>query len=207
MKNVLKQMETQEISLKRELQRKGVHVTSLLIVAGYYILPKAAVLLIMTLFLILFMEIEFVRIDIKLKLPLFHKLYRKKEEDTLSGNVFFLIGAIIAISVFSKEIAIAAILMTTFGDAAAALFGKRFGRTWIPKVKNRAVEGCMAEFAVDLLIGFVFLDSWPVILVMAGTATIVETVVEKIDDNLLIPLFAGFNAQIISYIISLGYLS
>jgi len=60
---------------------------------------------------------------------------------------------------------------------------------------------------VDLLIGFVFLGSWPVILVMAGTATIVETVVEKIDDNLLIPLFAGFNAQIISYIISLGYLS
>ena len=53
-------METEEISLKRELQRKVVHVTSLLIVAGYYILPKAAVLLIMTLFLILFLEIEFV---------------------------------------------------------------------------------------------------------------------------------------------------
>jgi dolichol kinase len=68
-------MDTEEISLKRELQRKVVHVTSLLIVASYYILPKAAVLLIMTLFLILFLEIEFVRIDLKLKLPLFHKLY------------------------------------------------------------------------------------------------------------------------------------
>jgi len=197
----------QEISLKRELQRKVVHATSLLIAVGYYILPKEAVLLLMTLFLILFLEIEFVRIDLKLKLPFFHKLYREKEEDRLSGNVFFLIGAIIAISVFSKEIAIAAILMTTFGDAAAAIFGKRFGRTWIPKLKNRAVEGCMAEFVVDLVIGFIFLGSWPVILVMAGTATIGETVVEKIDDNLLIPLFAGFNAQIISYIISLGYLS
>jgi phytol kinase len=97
--------------------------------------------------------------------------------------------------------------MTTFGDAAAALFGKRFGRTWIPKLKNRAVEGCMAEFVVDLLIGLVVLGSWPIILVMAGAATIVETVVEKIDDNLLIPLFAGFNAQIISYILSRGYMS
>jgi phytol kinase len=200
-------METQEISLKREVQRKAVHVTTLLIVVGYYILPKAVVLPIMTLFLILFLEIEFVRIDLKLKLPLFHNLYRKKEEDRLSGNVFFLIGAIIAISVFYKEIAIAAILMTTFGDAAAALFGKRFGRTWIPKLKNRAVEGCMAEFVVDLLIGFVFLESLPVIIVMAGTATIVETVVDKIDDNMLIPVFAGFNAQIITYIISLGYMS
>ncbi|HID20135.1 MAG TPA: CTP--2,3-di-O-geranylgeranyl-sn-glycero-1-phosphate cytidyltransferase [Methanophagales archaeon] len=200
-------MERQEISLKRELQRKVVHVTSLLIVVGYYILPKEAVLLIMTVFLILFLEIEFVRIDLKLKLPFFHKLYRAKEEDRLSGNVFFLIGAIIAVSVFSKEIAIAAILMTTFGDASAAIFGKRFGRTWIPKLKNRAVEGCMAEFVVDLLIGFVFLRSWLVILVMAGTATIVETVVNRIDDNLLIPLFSGFNAQILTYIISLGYLS
>jgi len=100
-------------------------------------------------------------------------------------------------------------VMTTIGDASAAIFGKRFGRTWIPKLKDRAVEGCMAEFAVDLLIGFVFLNSYPwlIILVMAGTATIVETVVNKIDDNLLIPLFSGFNAQILTYMISLGYLS
>ena len=200
-------MATQEFSLKRELQRKAVHVTSVLIVIFYYFLPKEAILLPLTLFLILFLEVEFIRLDLRLKLPFFHKLYRENEKDRLSGNVFFLMGAIIAISVFSKEIAIAAILMTTIGDASAAIFGKRFGRTWIPKLKNRAVEGCMAEFMVDLLIGFIFLNSWLVILVMAGTATIVETVVNKIDDNLLIPLFSGFNAQILTYIISLGYLS
>ncbi len=200
-------MEAQEFSLKRELQRKAVHVTSVLIVIFYYFLPKEAILLPMTLFLILFLEVEFIRLDLKLKLPFFHKLYRENEKDRLSGNVFFLMGAIIAISVFSKEIAIAAILMTMIGDAFAAIFGKRFGKTWIPKLKDRAVEGCMAEFMVDLLIGFVFLHSWLVILVMAGTATIVETVVNKIDDNLLIPLFSGFNAQILTYIISSGYLS
>ena len=200
-------MATQEFSLKRELQRKAVHVTSVLIVIFYYFLPKEAILLPLTLFLILFLEVEFIRLDLRLKLPFFHKLYRENEKDRLSGSVFFLMGAIIAISVFSKEIAIAAILMTTIGDASAAIFGKRFGRTWIPKLKDRAVEGCTAEFAVDLLIGFVFLRPWLVILVMAGTATIVETVVNKIDDNLLIPLFSGFNAQILTYIISLGYLS
>jgi len=200
-------MAAQEYSLKRELQRKAVHATSVLIVIFYYFLPKKAILLPLTLFLILFLEVEFIRLDLRLKLPFFHKLYRENEKDRLSSNVFFLMGAIIAISVFYKEIAIAAILMTTIGDAFAAIFGKRFGRTMIPKLKDRAVEGCMAEFVVDLLIGFVFLHSWLVILVMAGTATIVETVVNKIDDNLLIPLFSGFNAQILTYIISLGYLS
>ncbi len=199
-------MATQEFSLKRELQRKAVHITSVLIVILCYFLPKEAILLPLTLFLILFLEVEFIRLDLRLKLPFFHKLYRDNEEDRLSGNVFFLMGAIIAISVFYKEIAMAAILMTTIGDASAAIFGKRFGRTWIPKLKDRAVEGCTAEFVVDLLIGFVLLHSWLVILVMAGTATIVETVVNKIDDNLLIPLFSGFNAQILIYIISLGYL-
>ena len=199
-------MEPQEFSLKRELKRKAVHVTSVLIVILYYFLPKEAILLILTLLLILFLELEFIRIDLRLKIPFFHELYREAEKDRLSGNVFFIMGAIIAISVFSKEIAIAAILMTTFGDASAAIFGKRFGRTWIPKLKNRAVEGCMAEFIVDLVIGFIFLKSGLVIVVMAGTATIVETVVDKMDDNLLIPLFSGFNAQMLTYIISLGYL-
>ncbi len=199
-------MEPQEFSLKLELKRKAVHVTSVLIVILYYFLPKEAILLILTLLLILFLELEFIRIDLRLKIPFFHELYRETEKDRLGGNVFFIMGAIIAISVFSKEIAIAAILMTTFGDASAAIFGKRFGRIWIPKLNNRAVEGCMAEFVVDLLIGFIFLNSGLIIVVMAGTATIVETVVDKMDDNLLIPLFSGFNAQMLTYIISLGYL-
>ena len=206
-------MRAQEFSLKRELQRKAVHVTSVLIVIFYYFLPKEVILLSMTLFLILSLEVEFIRLDLKLKLPFFHKLYRENEKERLSGNIFFLIGAIIAISVFYKEIAIAAILMTTIGDAFAAIFGKRFGRRWIPipELKDKSVEGCTAEFGVDMLIGFVFLNSYPwswlLILVMAGTATIVETVVNKIDDNLLIPLFSGFNAQVLTYIISHEYLS
>ncbi len=197
----------EEFSLKKELQRKTVHVTSVLIVIAYFFLPKTVILLILMVLLILFLELEFVRIDLRLKLPFFQQFYREKEKDRLAGHVFFIMGAIIAISVFDKNIAMAAILMTTFGDTCAAIFGKRFGRTWIPKLKNRAVEGCMAEFIVDLAIGFMFLDSWLVIVVMAGTATIVETVVNKMDDNLLIPLFSGFNAQMLTYAIPWGYLS
>jgi len=196
----------QEFSLKKELQRKAVHGTSVLIVIAYFFLPKTLILLILTALLIAFLELEYVRIDLRLKLPLFQQFYREKEKDRLAGHVFFLLGAIISISVYSKEIAMAAVLMTTFGDAAAAIFGKRFGMVWLPKLKDRALEGCMAELFIDLAIGFVFLDSWLVIVVMAGTATIVETVVNKMDDNLLIPLFAGFNAQIATYIFSLGYL-
>jgi dolichol kinase len=32
---------------------------------------------------------------------------------------------------------------------------------------------------------------------MAGTATVVETLANKMDDNLLIPLFSGFNGNLV----------
>lgn len=189
--------------LINELKRKTIHLTSIIIVLTYYYFGKQAVLLLLTVYLIAILELEYFRIEWGKKLPFVHGLFRTKEADRLGGHVFFTIGSIIAISVFSKEIASAAVLMTTFGDASAAIFGKAFGRTWIPGLKNRAIEGCAAEFMADIIIGWVFLPGWIAILVMAGTATVVETLTNKLDDNLLIPLFSGFNGHLVLFI--LGY--
>ncbi len=191
--------------LINELKRKTVHLTSIMIVLFYYYLGKQVILSLLTLFLILFLELEYFRIEWGKKLPIVHSLFRIKEADRLGGHVFLGIGCIIAISVFPKEIASAAILMTTFGDASAAIFGKAFGRTWIPGLKNRAIEGCAAEFVADIIIGWIFLPNWAAVLVMAGTATVVETLTNKMDDNLLIPLFSGFNGQLA--LVILGYFS
>ncbi|MCZ7381636.1 MAG: SEC59/DGK1/VTE5 family protein [Candidatus Methanoperedens sp.] len=189
--------------LINELKRKTVHLTSIIIVLTYYYFGKQVVLSLLTVFLILILELEYFRIEWGKKLPLVHGLFRTKEADRLGGHVFLAIGSIIAISVFPKEIASAAVLMTTFGDASAAIFGKAFGRTWIPGLKDRAIEGCAAEFIVNIIIGWIFLPGWIAILVMAGTATVVETLTNKMDDNLLIPLFSGFNGQVAFFI--LGY--
>ena len=182
--------------LIHELKRKAIHLTSIIIVLTYYLFGKEAVLLLLTVYLIVILEFEYFRIEWGKKVPVFHSLFRIKEADRLGGHVFFTIGSIIAISVFSKEIASAAILMTTFGDASAAIFGKALGRTWIKNLKNRAYEGCAAEFIVDVIIGWIFLPNWILVVVMAATATVVETVTDKLDDNLLIPLFSGFNGQL-----------
>ncbi len=192
-----------ELNLKHEIGRKLFHLTSVLIVLIYHYFGKTPTLSFLTILLILFIEIEFVRIEWGKKLPFFNRFVRAKEKHAIGGEVFFLIGAIIAISVFNKEIACAAVLMTTFGDMAAALIGKAFGRLWIPGLKNRAVEGVLAELIVDIFIGCLFFTNWTVILVMAFTATIVETLVNKLDDNLLIPLFAGFNGQIVLHLLGI----
>jgi dolichol kinase len=187
--------------LIHELKRKAVHLTSIIIVLVYLAFGQQAILLLLTVYLIAILEIEYFRIEWGKKLPLVHSLLREKETGRLGGHTFFTMGCIIAISVFPEEIASAAILMTTFGDASAAIFGKAFGRTWIPGLTDRAVEGCAAEFIVDVVIGAIFLSNWFVVLVMAGTATVVETLANKMDDNLLIPLFSGFNGNLVLLIL------
>ncbi|MCZ7400459.1 MAG: SEC59/DGK1/VTE5 family protein [Candidatus Methanoperedens sp.] len=183
--------------LINELKRKTIHLTSIIIVLTYYYFGKQAVLLLLTVYLIAILELEYFRIEWGKKMPFVHGLFRTKEADRLGGHVFFTIGSIIAISVFPKEIASAAVLMTTFGDTSAAIFGKAFGRMWIPGLKNRAIEGCAAEFVTDIIIGWIFLPGWMAVLIMAGTATVVETLTNKMDDNLLIPLFSGFNGLLV----------
>jgi len=207
----------------REVARKGVHLLSLSFIAIYIIFAALFShkigLLALAFLLILLIEFEYFRIELRKKIPViswFWWVKRKKEKERLGAEVFFLIGTIICLAVFDIRVAVAAILMTTFGDLAAALIGKKFGKHWLPYLKNRAWEGIIAEFVADLIIGFLVLRTsfwwlggagfgqplWPVIIVMALTATFVETVISKLDDNLLIPVFSGFNGQIVLMIIA-----
>ena len=192
-------------SFKKEIQRKAIHLLSLAFIAIFYFVSESygekLALFSLVLLLIIFLEVDYFRVELGKKLPLIHYLFRKKEKNKHGGQVFFLIGAIISFAVFDFKIALAAILMTTFGDMAATLIGKRFGKTWI--TKTRALEGILAEFAVDLAVGWLVfgLNFWIVVLVMALTATIVETAISKLDDNLIIPIFAGFNGQVVIYLL------
>jgi len=184
-----------------ELKRKLFHLTSLLYILVFYLMNKyfnkQIALLSLIFIFIFFITLEFFRINRKKKIPLFSILFRTKEKDKLAGNVYFTIGAIIAFAVFDFRIAVAALLMTTLGDMAAALFGIQFGKHWIKSIPHTAWEGIIAEFAVDVLIGFLILSNWWVILAMALTATFVETVFTHVDDNLAIPISSGFIGQVL----------
>ena len=191
--------------LKKELKRKAIHLLALSFIVIFILISEnfgeALALFALVFLLIIFLELDYVRIDLRKKIPFVSGLWRLKEKNRPGGQVFFLIGAIISLSVFDFRIALAVILMTIFGDMAAALVGKRFGKTWLTKTK--AWEGILAEFFVDVVIAYFIIGNWIVILVMALTATIVETLVDRLDDNLMIPLFAGFNGQLTLYILSL----
>ncbi|WP_342306168.1 CTP--2,3-di-O-geranylgeranyl-sn-glycero-1-phosphate cytidyltransferase [Methanolobus sp. ZRKC5] len=183
-------------SLLDEILRKGLHLASVAIVIVYAFFGKQIVLYFMTVYLILILLIEHMRLDHGFKLPFIHYLLRRKEETSIAGHVYFTLAAIVAVSVFSENVAYAAILMATFGDMSAALIGKKFGRTRIFR-GEKSLEGCVSEFLVDLIIGYVFLSNWSIAIAMALVATLAETGFEKIDDNLAIPVFSGFVAELL----------
>jgi len=183
-----------------EARRKAVHILGLIYVLLYWVMLKVfdssqiAMLLLLAILLI-FITIEFFRITKHVKIPVLHVLWRPKEENTLGGQVYYLLGIILALSIFDFQIALAVILMTVFGDMAAAIFGIAFGKHWIKDIKDTAWEGIIAEFVVDLIIGYLIIGNWIIVIPMAAMATFVETIFPHIDDNLAIPVFAGFIGQ------------
>ncbi|MBI2564544.1 CTP--2,3-di-O-geranylgeranyl-sn-glycero-1-phosphate cytidyltransferase [Candidatus Woesearchaeota archaeon] len=204
---------------QQEVGRKVIHLLSILflVIYGFFaqVFNRGIALLALAFLLIILIEFEYVRIELKAKLPVvsyfWKRFKRKSEQQRLGGEIFFLLGAIICLAVFDLRVAVSAILMTTFGDLSAAIVGKYFGSIWLYR-KRKALEGILAEFFIDIVVGIIFLRSdiwwldsilphgdilWIPIVLMALTATFVETVVTKIDDNLLIPLFAGFIGHIL----------
>lgn len=187
-----------------EVLRKSVHLVSVLIVLIYEFYGKETILWVLMLFLVTVLILEYFRLEQGMKIPFFYMMYREHEADSCGGHIYFALGAIAAISLFSKEIAYAAVLMTTFGDLAAALIGKFYGKKRIFKqiFKNdKSLEGSTSEFIIDLLVGLVIVGNPLVAFVMAFFATLTETAVNQIDDNLVVPIFSGFFGQITLFLL------
>ncbi|MBI3027690.1 CTP--2,3-di-O-geranylgeranyl-sn-glycero-1-phosphate cytidyltransferase [Candidatus Woesearchaeota archaeon] len=193
-----------------EIGRKIIHITILIVLAAYFViqnslmdagynavLAKQVALLFLVALLLTFLVLEYFRLELGWKMPFFSQFIRPKEQNRMYGVIYFLSATIISLAVFDYKIALAALLMTTFGDMVAALIGKKYGTTLI--YRNKTWAGFLAELGTNLIVGFIILDSIYVILGMAIVATIVETMVDELDDNLLIPIFSGFAGQIILF--------
>jgi len=125
-------------------------------------------------------------------------ILRRKERDGIASNIFFIASTIICFAAFDYPVAALALLMTVFGDLAAALVGISFGRIRVHRRKT--LEGFIAGLAMNVLMGYLLMPEQPLIfLPMALTASLVELWTGKLDDNLTVPLAAGFVGQLLYY--------
>jgi len=198
-------------SYAAELVRKGIHLASMSIPVGYYLLEQATVLLILIPLTAAFLLTDVARLFLPGVRNVYHKLFgwilrsheRSDHAKRLNGATFVLISACLCIWLFPKAIAITAFSILIISDTVAALVGRKFGgRPFLGKslegttafllsaVVVVALSPKIAYHPIEYVIGFVG----------ALMGTFVEAVPVDIDDNLSIPLSIGATMWLLYHI-------
>lgn len=179
-----------------EMARKTIHISSIALPIAIYLAPTDLTRRVLAVVTILVLAFDAIR----LHEPRFRRAFyfllgrvlREHERFNLLGSTYLLIAALVCVFAFPKPIAVTVLGFLIVGDAAAALIGRRWGRT---KILDKSLEGSLACLACCLIVGFLYPGSAPGIsriVVGSVVATLFELLPVPLDDNLRIPLGAGF---------------
>jgi len=129
----------------------------------------------------------------------FGRMIREHEQFSLMGSTYLLIASLLAVEIFSREIAAAAIGYTVVGDAFAAMVGKAWGKhPFFRKTLEGALGGLMACLAWGTLLAATGRLPWSVAIAGAIAASLVELLPIPLDDNLGMTLVAGYVMKLIA---------
>ena len=149
----------------------------------------------MVVLVLLILLYEFARMELGWQVP-FQRVLRAKERHTVAASVHLFLGMTVALAVFDPRVANAAILMAIIGDSVSAIVSYNQEGFRVPERPEKNWEAALAEFTVDLIIGFLLLPVFWLAPVMAAAATVAEMSTRYLDDNLAIPVVAGLVGQV-----------
>lgn len=186
------------ISYAAELRRKALHLLALVVPLGMALLGKPVAVAILVPVAVLALGADLLRAR---STPfatfirrLFGSMMRLEELPPIGGPVringatWVLVSAAVLALVFPIRLAVAAFVMFMVADAAAAVFGRRFGRHRWPGTP-RTVEGSLAF----LVVGLGVIALFPSIVFWTGAvsvffAAIAEALPGPLNDNFRVPL-------------------
>ena len=174
--------------LRREFGRKAFHMLSLVYWAAFFFFGWPRIVPMMCVWLAIVLIVE------KTLTGLFEGLIRETERKHYSGIVHTTAGSLIAMVVASGDPVIvgASIGSLAFGDSAAALVGKAFGRTKILG-GHKSLEGSLACFSACFALSICVGVRPGAALAAALAATAVELLPTTgfFNDNLWMPVAAA----------------
>lgn len=191
-------------TLKEEIIRKGIHLAAGILMAALYALFQRNVLIFVHLFfLIAIWFLELLRLRGAILVP----FLRDRERKVIGAHAFFMLGTFIGIVLFDTQIAVASILMLAIGDAASGM--AQVVKTGAPEGMEGSTgtikppDAILIMFGVCFLVGYLTVDSSVTAISGAIGATIADGVHVRVygiplDDNLTIPLYAGFLMSLVS---------
>ncbi|KKT52543.1 MAG: Phosphatidate cytidylyltransferase [Parcubacteria group bacterium GW2011_GWC2_44_22] len=195
--------------MSREILRKILHLLGYWNLIAFIVLAEfvgeRVAFLVLTLILLLFLELEYLRVEHGIHyLPFKFNIFREKEQSTFAAHIYMTLAAIVCFAAFNRVIAAAAFSMTILGDAFSALVGRRWGKHKFI-FSNKTWEGTLAGFGGNLLAGYFFINhlehAWLILLPMAAVASLVEVFTQKLDDNLTVAIFAGVCGQLLLFVL------
>ncbi|MHA1330996.1 MAG: diacylglycerol/polyprenol kinase family protein [Candidatus Hodarchaeales archaeon] len=153
-----------DFNLIKEICRKGVHFSVLLIPFGYHYLniPLWTIQLILFVVLCFFIPMEIYRLKINPS-TFINYITRPSEKDEPANYVLttaiWLIILLGANLLYPMKVAELALIATVIGDSIAAVVGRGIGKRALPLTKNKTIEGFIAGIFSTFTIGVVFLVS------------------------------------------------
>ena len=136
-------------------------------------------------------------LSLSFRLPLitwFLESFDRKSPIPGQGALTYVIGCIIALYLFPKNIALASILVLAVGDSVSVMVGQSFGKKKSP-FNARFIEGTIAAIIAATIAASVFVGIW-----IAFAASFISLLLEalelkvmgkRLDDNIWLPVVAG----------------
>jgi len=188
----------------RELNRKVVHIlVGSGLFAASYLLHVSFGFSTMNLFLLLMALGSFLADIIMAKLliffPLYKQLQRRHEKHGIHHHTLALFSVLVLLQFFETRIIAVSALMLVFGDAAAAVVGKLFGKHKI--FHSKTWEGTTAMLSVSLFAAGIVMGVNMVSISMAVAATLAEAYSTRISDGITIPFAAALAAHVITSVV------
>ena len=195
--------------IRRELARKAFHVSSASLPLLVWVAPRWLSLAVLLPTAAAAVAVDWTRLRWRTPRYWFlrytRRMLRHHERHRFAGATWMALAYATAVLLFPRPIAVMGMLFNGFGDAAAALVGKRFGRhrtAW-----GKSWEGFAAGAAVNLGVATLIstLDpSLPLPAAAAGalTAATLEFLDLPVDDNVRVTLGGAGVAWLVSLLLA-----
>jgi len=181
---------------KKEVKRAIFHILVGLVVIGlsFFMLIEQ---LIMLLSVVIIIGLIVSIISKKRKIPIIHQFLEtfereKSKEFPGKGSFYFIAGCLFSLLIFEKQIALASIMVLSFGDSFTNIFGP-LGRIKTYLHAEKRLEGTILGIIAGTLAAM-----WFVTPVQAFFGTLIAMIGEMIDfkylqinDNVFVPIVAG----------------
>jgi dolichol kinase len=181
--------------MRRELARKAIHVSSAALPLLVWLVPRGAAVAVLVPLAAAAVAIDVTRLRWRparyWMLRFVRPMLRHHERRRFTGATYMVVAYALAVAVFPKPGAVAAMLFNGLGDAAAALVGRRWGRHRTRSGKSW--EGFAAGLAVNLAVALAVARLDPGLaplpaVVGAVAAAVLELLDLPVDDNLRVTL-------------------